>query len=101
MIQAVKDMGPYIVLMPGFALAHFEPCAEVRNTSVSLITLNKPVEFGSVNDPVNVVMCLACTDKSSHISLLSQIAEKLLTEGYLERLARCTDRWQLYQIINV
>ena len=26
MIQSVKTLGPYIVIMPGFALAHAAPC---------------------------------------------------------------------------
>lgn len=30
MIQAVKELGPYIVLMPGLALAHAAPCDAVK-----------------------------------------------------------------------
>ena len=29
MIQSVKELGPYIVIMPGFALAHAAPCEDV------------------------------------------------------------------------
>ena len=55
MIQAVYDLGPYMVLMPGFALAHAEPSPAVLKDDMSLILLDKPVEFHSENDPVTIV----------------------------------------------
>ena len=53
MIQSVKELGPYIVIMPGFALAHAAPCEDVVKSDMALITLDTPVEFGSPNDPVS------------------------------------------------
>lgn len=91
MIQSVKDLGPYIVIMPGFALAHAAPCKEVRKSDVSLITLKEPVSFGSPNDPVSVVLCLGCTDTSSHLEMLSSIAESLMEEGCIEKLSKAED----------
>ena len=85
MIQSVRELGPYIVIMPGFALAHAAPCEEVLKSDVALITLESPVEFGSPNDPVSVVLCLGCTDSTSHLDTLSGIAETLLAE---EKMAR-------------
>ena len=65
MIRAVNDLGPYMVLMPHFALAHAAPCPAVLHDDMSLIILDEPVSFGSPNDPVKVILCLACTDKES------------------------------------
>lgn len=42
MIQAVVELGPYMVLMPGFALAHAAPSAAVLRDDISLITLKTP-----------------------------------------------------------
>ena len=89
-----------MVLTKGFALAHASPCEAVKKSSVSLINLKEPVEFGSQNDPVNVVMCLACTDKEAHISLLSKIARKLMTPGVIEKLGSCESNEELYHTIN-
>ena len=85
MIQSVRELGPYIVIMPGFALAHAAPCEEVLKSDVALITLETPVEFGSPNDPVSVVLCLGCTDSTSHLDTLSGIAETLLAEEKMEQ----------------
>ena len=44
------------------ALAHEAPCEDVVKSDMALITLDTPVEFGSPNDPVSVLLCLGCTD---------------------------------------
>ncbi len=100
MIEAVKRLGPYIVLMPGFALGHSEPSPSVKRNDISLITLRSPVEFGSANDPVRVVMCLACIDKNSHIEKLKSIAFKLMSKDIIEKMAECKDEKELYNLIN-
>ncbi|MCL2588512.1 MAG: PTS sugar transporter subunit IIA, partial [Oscillospiraceae bacterium] len=93
MIQAVNDMGPYIVIMPGFALAHAAPSEAVLETGSSLITLKEGVSFGSDNDPVHVIFCLACKDRSSHLEALEQIAHVFLTDGIMDifRAAQSAD----------
>jgi ascorbate PTS system EIIA or EIIAB component len=100
MIKAVIDMGPYIVITPGLALAHAEPSSEVLENAVSLITLEEPVNFGSINDPVNVILCLASTDNNSHINVLKAVAEKLMIEGMIDRLAVCESVQEIYSLIN-
>ena len=101
MIDSVKELGPYIVLSQGFALAHAAPNIKmVHEPSLSMVTLEKPIEFGSPNDPVKVVMCLACTDKATHLDLLSKVAKKLMKENYIEDVAKCTSIEELYRVIN-
>lgn len=100
MVESIKKMGPYIVLTHGFALAHAAPGESVHEPAVSVLTLKDPVEFGSPNDPVKVVMCLACTDKKTHVELLSQIAKKLMKEGFIEYIANCSSLDELYQAMN-
>lgn len=86
MIQAVKTLGPYIVIIPKLALAHSAPCEAVNKSDVALITLESPVYFNSPNDPVSVVLCLACTDSSSHLDHLSRIAEILMEEDKVDQI---------------
>jgi ascorbate PTS system EIIA or EIIAB component len=100
MIKAVMEMGAYIVLTPGFALAHAAPSQDVKESSVSLITLENSVDFGSINDPVNVILCLASVDSNSHINVLRDIAEKLMIEGMIESLAACKTEQEAYLLIN-
>ncbi|MEG1461890.1 MAG: PTS sugar transporter subunit IIA, partial [Anaerorhabdus sp.] len=69
-------------------------------SSISLITLKNPVTFGSPNDPVSVILCLACVDKTSHMNSLQVIAEKLMVEGMIQKLANCNSSEELYSLIN-
>lgn len=100
MIQSVKDLGPYIVIMPGFALAHAAPCEDVYRSDVALITLKEPISFGSPNDPVSVVLCLGCTDSSSHLDMLSAIAETLMGDGCIQKLSQAVDVDEILQILD-
>jgi len=100
MIDSVNELGPYMVISKGFALAHAAPCEEVKQTSLSLINLKEGVEFGSRNDPVNVVLCLACTDKKSHMEKLQKVAMKLMEQGMIEALGKCQSSEELYKTIN-
>ncbi|MBR5341924.1 MAG: PTS sugar transporter subunit IIA [Erysipelotrichaceae bacterium] len=100
MIASIETLGPYIVITKGFALAHAAPCEAVKNNAVSLINLKNEINFGSQNDPVRVVMCLACVDKESHIGKLSKIAMKLMEKDMIEKLANCDSKEELYKTIN-
>ena len=53
MIATVEQLGPYIVIAPGIALAHSRPSPAVHRAGISLVTLARPVDFGHrTNDPV-------------------------------------------------
>lgn len=75
MVRTVDEHGPYIVIAPGFALAHARPDASVRRTGMSYVRLVEPVEFGSEhNDPVFIVMALAAADSTAHQDALASLA---------------------------
>lgn len=74
MINSVKTLGPYIVIAPGIAMPHARPDESVKKIGMSLITLNKPINFGNKdNDPVRMVVCLCAVDHSSHLKALSEL----------------------------
>jgi PTS system ascorbate-specific IIA component len=81
MIETVEKLGPYIVLAPGIALAHSRPSPAVLRAGISLVTLDRPVEFGHrTNDPVHLVIGLAAPDEEGHVTALSTLAEFLSDE---------------------
>ena len=100
MISSVDELGPYIVLMPGFALAHAAPGEDVHVSDLSVALFDDEIFFGSDNDPVRVVMCLACVDRESHIARLQTVAEKLLDDTFVERMVACASEQQLYELVN-
>jgi mannitol/fructose-specific phosphotransferase system IIA component (Ntr-type) len=79
MIRVVEELGPYIVLIDGVALAHAAPGDEVLSNSISLAILEQSVDFGS-GKLVKAVFALAATDHNSHIEALGALAELLADE---------------------
>ncbi|MDO5646265.1 MAG: PTS sugar transporter subunit IIA [Dermabacter sp.] len=87
MIESVENNGPYIVLTPGFALAHARPDPSVLRTGMSFARLAEPVAFGhEANDPVSIVMSLAATDASAHQQALAALAGVLADPARRARL---------------
>ena len=100
MIKAVEEMGPYIVIMPGFAIAHAAPCDAVKKEDLAMITLAEPVSFGSPNDPVNLMLCVACIDRESHVRALQAVAEVLCEDGVMDRLANAASVEEMEAILG-
>lgn len=87
MIEAVEDLGPYIVVAPGIALAHSRPSPAVFATGLSWVRLAEPVRFGSPrNDPVWLVVGLAALDETEHLNVLSTIARALSDASKIDAL---------------
>lgn len=100
MIQAVKELGPYMVIMPGFAIAHAAPSPAVHKEDLALITLAEPVSFGSPNDPVSLILCVACIDRESHVRALQNVAEVLCGDGVMEKLAQAQTVEEMASILG-
>ena len=101
MIEAIKKLGPYIVIAPGFALAHARPSEDVLKDDVSIITLKEPVCFNSINDPVYVVMCLAAKNSDTHIDTMQKIATILMKENTIENLKNANSVEEIQQIFAI
>ena len=80
MIQSIEKHGPYIVLMPKFALAHAEPSDSVLKTEMALAVFDEDIDFHSYNGPVRLIVVLACTDKTSHIERLGALASMMMDD---------------------
>lgn len=101
MIDAVHEMGPYMVLAPGLALAHARPEDGVLEMGISLITLETPIEFGSeANDPVSLVIAFGGVDNSSHMGLLAELAGFLEDENRRAQLTAADSADDVLQAIR-
>ena len=95
MVKTVHEMGPYMVLAPGLAMAHARPQDGALALGISLITLNTPVAFGSqANDPVELVISFCAVDNQGHVDLLKALAMFLRDQNNQEALikARTVDQ---------
>jgi PTS system ascorbate-specific IIA component len=100
MIEMAIEFGPYFVIAPGIALPHARPEDGVIKTSIAVITLIKPVEFGNVdNDPVSLVIALAAKDKTEHVQGLSELASILKDEAKVDKIMACKDDEECLSIL--
>jgi PTS system ascorbate-specific IIA component len=101
MIQAFEELGPYMVIAPGIALAHGRPSESVLETGLSLVTLSTPVVFGSTsNDPVSLVIGLAAVDHDSHIDLMAALSELLMSEDTVNSLLGATNESEVRSYLS-
>jgi ascorbate PTS system EIIA or EIIAB component len=100
-VRAVDEMGPYIVLAPGIALAHARPEDGGTAVGFSLVKLADPVEFGSKeNDPVDLVFAFATPDKEQHVTALSALADFIESGDNLARLREADTDEALHRVIE-
>jgi PTS system ascorbate-specific IIA component len=82
-IGAVREHGPYIVLMPGFALPHaMKNSANAHDTAIAFMKLAEPVSF-DVNDPekdASVFFTLAAVDNEEHLKNMRKLWKMLTNE---------------------
>ncbi|MCZ7538302.1 MAG: PTS sugar transporter subunit IIA [Acidimicrobiia bacterium] len=101
MVATVEQLGPYIVLAPGIALAHSRPSPAVLRAGISLVTLVEPVRFGHrENDPVRLVIGLAAVDEEAHITALATLAEFLSDETRREELIGAAGARDVVQLVR-
>jgi mannitol/fructose-specific phosphotransferase system IIA component (Ntr-type) len=100
-VTAVEELGPYIVLAPGIAIAHARPEDGARDVGFSLVRLAEPLEFGSKhNDPVEFVFAFASPDKDLHTTALASLADFIESGENLERLRTASTPAEAYAIIE-
>ena len=101
MVQAFEELGPYMVIAPGIALAHARPSAAVLGRGLALITLSEPVVFGSeANDPVRLVIGLAAVDHDSHIDLMAALSELLMDVMKVNMLLQAENVEQVRELLS-
>lgn len=88
MVGTVRELGPYIVVTPGVALAHARPKGSVARNGIAIATFPDGVAFGNAdNDPVHVVFAIAAVTDEEHLTLFQEVASFLGVEGNIALLA--------------
>lgn len=101
-IRSLEQFGPYMVMLPGIALAHAAPEEGALELGMSLTLLNQPVRFGYPDhDPVRIVVILSARDEKTHLKALAQLfrmfkdreASQTLLRGSKEEILQCIARF--------
>lgn len=84
MVNTVKKVGPYIVILPGIAMPHASPEDGVMKTGISILTLKTPVSFGNKeNDPVSVIIAISTINKLNHMNALKQLMKIIEGDNFI------------------
>ncbi len=101
MINAVKELGPYIVVAPGLAMPHAKSTNSVIKSGISIITLQSPVEFGNKsNDPVYMLVGVAGINDELHMDIIKAIATVFEEEEALKRLLESNSKKEIAEAFN-
>ncbi len=101
MIESVKSLGPYIVIVPGVALPHARPEDGVIRPCMSLVTLKEPVNFGNFrNDPVKIIISFGTVDKTRHIKALTSLARIMGDKEKMDALKKAQDVENVVTILH-
>ncbi|MDR2663785.1 MAG: PTS sugar transporter subunit IIA [Treponema sp.] len=88
-IGAVREHGPYIVLMPGFALPHAMKNSEhAHGTAIAFMKLAEPVSFDADNPEkdASVFFTLAAVDNEEHLKNMRKLWKMLTDEALCAEL---------------
>jgi mannitol operon transcriptional antiterminator len=100
-INNFAEFGPYMVVAPGIVLAHARPECGVKKLAMSLVTLEKPVNFGhELNDPVKLVVTFAATDNETHLKALSQLMEVFMSQEDLNIILNATNKDEVIEVVK-
>lgn len=100
-IQKLKELGPYMVVAPNVILPHARPEDGVNKTSLSLVTLKNPINFGSENnDPVKLIITIASVNNTEHIKFLSQIVDLLRNKEDLKKIFNANSKQEIIDILK-
>jgi PTS system ascorbate-specific IIA component len=97
-IGAVKEHGPYIVLMPGFALPHAMKNSEnAYGTAIAFMKLAKPVSFDKDNPEkdASVFFTLAARDSEEHLKNMRKLWKMLTDEALCADLLKAGSEEEL------
>ena len=97
-IGAVKELGPYIVLMPGFALPHaVKGSANACGTAIAFMKLAEPVSFNPDNKDkdASVFFTLAARDTEEHLKNMRKLWTMLTNEELCDDLRKVSSEEEL------
>jgi PTS system ascorbate-specific IIA component len=100
-IGAVREHGPYIVLMPGFALPHaMKNSKNAHGTAIAFMKLAEPVSFATDNPDkdASVFFTLAARDSEEHLKNMRKLWTMLTDEELCAELRNAASIEELLEL---
>lgn len=99
MINNIKTLGSYMILMPGIAMPHARPEEGAHKNGLSLLVLRTPVLFPG-DEGAWFVLCLAAESPDSHIEIIEAIADLLGNEELLEKIKNAPSTDEILKLLQ-
>lgn len=101
MVDNIKRMGSYIVILPGIAMPHALQTDGVINPCLGVSILKTPIEFGNdANDPVRIVLCMSAMNNQEHMQEMSELIEVFSDEESVQNICNARSSRDILQIIR-
>lgn len=97
--ENIETMGPYMVLAPELLMPHARPEDGALKTGISLLKLNKPVEF--FGNEISIVVTLSSTDSNSHIDYIQKLVTLLNEEERYMELLNSRDKKEVIKLLGI
>lgn len=98
MIQNVRELGPYIVIAPDIAIAHARPDNNVNHVGLSLLKIDKSINFAEDSHYASLVFVLAAVDNDQHLGMLAELANVLNDQ---EKVAQIKNSPSVPEILKI
>lgn len=96
--ENIDTMGPYMVLAPELLMPHARPEDGALKTGISLLKLNKPVDF--YGNDISIIVTLSSTDSNSHIDYIQKLVSLLDEEKKYIALLNTKDKNDVIKLIG-
>ncbi|MGG5253649.1 BglG family transcription antiterminator [Neobacillus sp. SM06] len=98
MIDMFETHEPYIIIAPKVAIPHARPEDGVNRLSMSLLKLEKDVDF--YGNLVKVFIIIAAIDRSTHLRALMQLNDLLADPVSLDQLVNAKEKSEILSLIS-
>lgn len=92
------NKNPYIIISPNTAIPHASPSEGVNKLAMSLLRLEKSVNFSG--EPINLIIVIAAIDKEKHIKPLTQLLKITERKETREKLIQANTKKEIENIIQ-
>ncbi|WP_163536129.1 BglG family transcription antiterminator [Gracilibacillus sp. YIM 98692] len=98
-LNQLEEHGPYMLLGPGIAIPHASPEDGVKETAMSLLRLDHPVEIAP-GFPIDICIMLAAEDRQKHLKALAQLNDFLASEENVRKWKKTCEVNQIRDLID-
>lgn len=100
-LKVTEEMGAYYILAPGLAMPHASPKDGPLANGFALVTLQQPVVFDDDNEPVDILVTVAATDRTTHNqSGIMQVAKLFDNPSKMDRVRNASTPEEVIALIE-